>query len=85
MIRFLFVLGNFLVGPSVNHFCDVGIFIKDYLRKPATFPTRAVADEARLMRSKNAQLVSKESKGRFGRHLIIHRTSIVYECYNFRH
>ena len=30
MIRFLFVLGNFLEDPSVNHFCDVGILIKDY-------------------------------------------------------
>ena len=30
MIRFLFVLGNFLEGPSVNHFCDIGILIKDY-------------------------------------------------------
>ena len=30
IIRFLFVLGNFLVDPSVNHFCDVGILIKDY-------------------------------------------------------
>ena len=24
MIRFLFVLGNFLEDPSVNHFCGVG-------------------------------------------------------------
>ena len=30
MIRLLFVLGNFLEDPSVNHFCDVGILIKDY-------------------------------------------------------
>ena len=30
MIRFLFVLSNFLEDPSVNHFCDVGILIKDY-------------------------------------------------------
>ena len=30
MIRFLVVLNNFLEDPSVNHFCDVGILIKDY-------------------------------------------------------
>ena len=30
MIRFLFVLGNFLEDPSVKQFCDVGILIKDY-------------------------------------------------------
>ena len=30
MTRFLFVLGNFVEDPSVNHFCDVGILIKDY-------------------------------------------------------
>ena len=30
IIAFLFVLGNFLEDPSVNHFCDVGILIKDY-------------------------------------------------------
>ena len=31
MIRFLFVLGNFLEGPSLNHFCDIGTcnLIKD--------------------------------------------------------
>ena len=34
MIRFLFVLGNFLEDPSVNHFCDVGILIKDYPHQP---------------------------------------------------
>ena len=28
MIRFLFVLGNFLEDPSVNHSCDVGILLK---------------------------------------------------------
>ena len=30
MIRFLFVLGNFLEDPSANHFCHVDIVIKDY-------------------------------------------------------
>ena len=30
MIRFLFVLDNFLEEPSVNHVCDVGILIKGY-------------------------------------------------------
>ena len=29
MIKFLFVLDNFLEDPSIIHFCDVGI-IKDY-------------------------------------------------------
>ena len=32
MIRFLFVLGNFLEDPSANHFCHVDIIIKDYIR-----------------------------------------------------
>ena len=30
MIRLLFVLGNFIEDPSIDHVCDVGILIKDY-------------------------------------------------------
>ena len=38
IISFLFVLGIFLEDPSVSHFCDVGILIKDYLKSSMRSP-----------------------------------------------